>query len=304
MTLRDMFYLTTVAEEKSITKASAKLFIAQSALSQCVQRVEKELGAELFVRTPAGVRPTAEGNCFLKFASNTLLEQRNMLKQLQDIRNNGSGEVRVGLTGTQATYVLPHFLPQFKKQYPNIDVILVEESSTVIEEKLVSGEIDIGIIHFPVLQPSLNYFVLSHDDMVIIPRSCSPFQKYIYQEKEDPGPCLDIHFLKEEPLILPPPGQRSRMICDQIFAKADIQPVIKQTPHYLVTIDALAQVDYATAIMPRKQISETLRRRGYYYFDQKIRVPYSFCVATLDGQYISDAARKMLDLLHAIKDTF
>lgn len=71
---------------------------------------------------------------------------RNMLKQLQDIRNNGSGEVRVGLTGTQATYVLPHFLPQFKKQYPNIDVILVEDSSTVIEEKLVSGEIDIGIL--------------------------------------------------------------------------------------------------------------------------------------------------------------
>lgn len=304
MTLRDMLYLTVVAEERNITKASTKLYIAQSALSQCVHRVEKELGVELFVRTSTGVQPTAEGNCFLKFASNTLREQRNMLKQLQDIKNNGGGEVRVGLTGTQATYVLPHFLPRFKLMHPNIDVILVEDSSTVIEEKLVSGEIDIGIIHFPVLQPSLNYFVLSHDDMVIIPRSCSRFQKYIYYVDDDSRPYLDVHFLEKEPLILPPPDQRSRMICDQIFAKADILPVIKQTPHYLVTLDALAQVDYGTTIMPSKQISEALRRRGFYYFDKSISVPYSFCVATLEGQYTSNATQKMLDLLHTIKDTF
>ena len=60
MTIRDMLYLTTIGEEKSITKAANKLFVAQPALSQCLQKIEKELGTEIFVRTSSGVRPTVD----------------------------------------------------------------------------------------------------------------------------------------------------------------------------------------------------------------------------------------------------
>ena len=304
MTVRDMLYLTTVEDEKSITKAAAKLFVAQPALSQCVQRVEKELGVELFVRTISGVQPTAEGLCFLAFARQTLLAHRNMQRQLEDIRNAEGGEVLLGLTGTQATYVLPYFLPQFKRLHPNIEIILVEDNSSLVEEKLAAGELDIGIVHLPVVHTDLDYFELSRDDMVVIPRSCSRFQKYIYYQEGDGRPYLDVQFLREEPLVLTPPSQRSRMICEQIFAKADIIPNIKQTARNLITLDALAQVDYASTIIPSKQVSETLRRRGIYYLDSAVSVPYSFCVATLKGRYISKASQKMLSMLQDLKGTF
>jgi DNA-binding transcriptional LysR family regulator len=54
MTLRDMTYMTVIAEEKSITRAAAKLYLAQPALSQCVQKVEKELGSPVFIRGTGG----------------------------------------------------------------------------------------------------------------------------------------------------------------------------------------------------------------------------------------------------------
>lgn len=304
MTIRDIFYLMTIGDEKSITKAANKLFVAQPALSQCLQKVEKELGAEIFVRTSSGVRPTAEGQRFLVFAAHTLSEYRGMQKEIKDIKSEGRGTVTVGLTGTQATYVLPYFLPQFHKKYPNIEVILKEDTSGMIEEKLSTGKVDIGIVHEPILNPNLDYFELSRDEMVVIPRSCSRFQPYIYYLEDDNRPYLKTAFFEHEPLVLTPSNQRSRMVCEQIFQKAGITPEVKQVSKNLIALDALAQVDYATTIIPSKQVSDALRRRGWYYFDPQYSVPYTFCVSTLKNAYISVAARKLLDLLQELQGTF
>ncbi len=69
MTLKDMHYISLIAEEKSITKAAARLFVAQPALSQCVQKVERELGIPVFIRTASGVTLTAEGQRFLSLCT-------------------------------------------------------------------------------------------------------------------------------------------------------------------------------------------------------------------------------------------
>lgn len=304
MTLRDMTYIITIAEEKSITKAAAKLFVAQPALSQCVQKVEKELGAPVFVRTSSGVTPTAEGQCYLDFARRTLEEQKNFEKRMLDLKNADRGEIHLGFTGTQATYVLPYFLPKFKERYPAIDIVLVEATSDEIEQKLVKGEIDIGILHPPIIHKSLNFFELSRDELVIVPRSNSRFQPFIYYRDGETQPYLDMEFLRNEPLVLTRSWQRSRMVSEQIFQKAGINPVIKQISRNLSTLDALAQVDYATAMIPSKQVSAELARRGYYKIDPMYSVPYLFCVATLKNTYLSLATRKLLEVLEEIKGTF
>lgn len=304
MTLRDMSYIMTIAEERSITKAAAKLFVAQPALSQCVQKVEKELGAPVFVRGSGGVTLTAEGQCFIEFARNTLQEQKDFEKKMTDLKNAERGEIHLGFTGTQATYVLPYFLPQFKEKYPSIDIILVEATSDEIENKLSKGEIDVGILHPPFIHQNLDYFEISRDEMVIVPRSTSRFQPFIYFLDGDKSPYLDMEFLRNEPLVLTRSWQRSRMVCEQIFQKAGLSPVIKQLSRNISTLDALAQVDYATTIIPSKQVSEELGRRGYYKIDPMYSVPYSFCVATLKDTYISMASRKLLEVLDEIKGTF
>lgn len=304
MTLRDMSYIMTIAEEKSITKAAARLFVAQPALSQCVQKVEKELGAPVFVRGSSGVTLTAEGQCFIAFAKSTLQEQHNFEKRMKDLKNAERGEIHLGFTGTQATYVLPYFLPQFKERYPSIDIILVEATSDEIENKLSKGEIDVGILHPPLIHQNLDYFELSRDEMVIIPRSGSRFQPFIYYRDGENTPYLDMEFLRNEPLVLTRSWQRSRMVCEQIFQKAGLVPVIKQQSRNISTLDALSQVDYATTIIPAKQVSAQLSRRGYYKIDPLYSVPYSFCVATWKDTYLSMASRKLLEVLEEIKGTF
>ena len=303
MTLRDMMYMTVIAEEKSITKASAKLYVAQPALSQCVQKVEKELGNAVFVRNSNGVVLTAEGECFIEFAKKTLREQKKFEKKIIDLKNADSGKVHLGFTGTQATYVLPNVLPPFKERYPAIEIVLVEAASDEIEDKLVRDEIEVGILH-PPIHGELDAFEISRDDLVIVPRSNSRFQPYIYYREDDTEPYLNIDFLRDEPLVLTNPNQRSRMICEQIFKKANLKPHIRQVTKSINTVDALAQVNYATALIPSKQVSEKLKRRGCYKIDPEYNVPYSFYAATRKDAYLSTAARKLLEFLDEIKETF
>lgn len=85
MTLRDMLYMTVIAGEKSITKAASRLYVVQPALSQCVQKVEKELGSPIFVRGTSGVTLTAEGRCFIEFAEKTLKEQKSLALRLLEL---------------------------------------------------------------------------------------------------------------------------------------------------------------------------------------------------------------------------
>lgn len=296
-------YMTVIAEEKSITKASAKLYVAQPALSQCVQKVEKELGNAVFVRNSNGVVLTAEGECFIEFAKKTLREQKKFEKKIIDLKNADSGKVHLGFTGTQATYVLPYVLPPFKERYPAIEIVLVEAASDEIEDKLVRDEIEVGILH-PPIHGELDAFEISRDDLVIVPRSNSRFQPYIYYREDDTEPYLNIDFLRDEPLVLTNPNQRSRMICEQIFKKANLKPHIRQVTKSINTVDALAQVNYATALIPSKQVSEKLKRRGCYKIDPEYNVPYSFYAATRKDAYLSTAARKLLEFLDEIKETF
>lgn len=302
MTLRDMEYFVAIQEEKSITKAAAKLYIAQPALSQCVQKVEKELGFTVFHRTTTGVKPTVEGEIFIQFIRKTLAEQESFRKQIEDLDASGNGTVSLGFSGAQAAFVLPKFLSFFQQTYPSIEIQLVEGTSDAIEFGIENGKIDAGILHAPILSKNLDYFELSRDRMVIIPQSHSSFASFV--RHTDNGDYLNINFLKSEPIILTEPWQRSRMICDQIFEKANITPVVKQTAKNIATLNALALVDYATVVLPEKQLSADLENRSYY-FEDTYNVPYSFMVCIPPkNAYISKPCQKLLNMLYSIRYTF
>ncbi|MGN0839051.1 MAG: LysR substrate-binding domain-containing protein [Pyramidobacter sp.] len=304
MNLRDMKYILVIAEEKSITKAASKLYIAQPALSQCVQKVEKELAVPIFIRSTTGVKLTKGGEFFVSFAKRVLFEEKQLNKKIGDYKNSENGEVKIGFTGTQATYLLPYFLPKFQERYPLINVSFIEAKSQEVENMLVDAELEIGILHPPVSSVELETFELSTDELVIVPRRYSHFQQYIYYKNNEDDPYLDIHFLRNEPLLLPHPSLRSRMICDQIFKKAQITPHIRQVCSNINTAEALVQIDYGTAILPLKQLSFNLQQRGYYKIDTQFSVPYTFDVAVLKGSYISRAAQKLLNILHEVAGTF
>lgn len=224
MTLKDLDYFVAIAQQGSITRAAAQLFVAQPALSQCVQKLEKETGIELLVRNNTGVALTSEGRCFLEFAQRVLHEKAQLGKRIQDVENAENGEIRLGFTGTQATYVLPYILPDFQAKHPGVSITLIEATSDQIEQKLTRHEVDIGILHLPVVREELDYFEFSKDDMVVIPRRTSAYRDFIFQKEGEGLPYIHANFFREEPLILTLPGQRSRMSATRSLPMPELFP--------------------------------------------------------------------------------
>lgn len=303
MTIKDLEYFIALTKEKSISKAAARLYIAQPALSQCLQKLENELGYELFVRTRSGIQITVAGECFLRFANKVLQEKQNLTKQIHDATNSGTGEVTLGFTSTHAPYVLPNLLPAFQERFHGINISLVEATTVELVQMLISRKVDLALLHLPLPFPELNITELFKDEMVLIPRSTSSYQKYVYHRKNDPKAYIRPKFFAEEPMMLTSEGMRSRYVLDQIFTNMGVAPIILQTSRRITTLDALARVDYCSTIIPERQVSPEIRKqRIVCYFDPSVSVPYTSAVATLKDSYLSFPTQMLYNHLVEEKD--
>ena len=88
-------YFISVAEEMNITKAAERHFISQQSLSNQIIKLEKELGIQLFERSPS-LSLTYAGTRFLRAANKIIDEKRQILREIDDINNNCRGEIKVG----------------------------------------------------------------------------------------------------------------------------------------------------------------------------------------------------------------
>ena len=132
MEFRELNYLITIAEERSISKAAEKLFMAQSSLSQSLQSMEAELGGKLFIRTSTGVRPTQAGEIMLERARKMLVDYRQVRDIIQDMEELKAGQVEFGISTFRGSYLLPGALRSFKRLYPQIHVEITEANSMAL----------------------------------------------------------------------------------------------------------------------------------------------------------------------------
>ena len=140
MTDKELLYVKTIIEESSITKAAAKLYIAQPSLSQAVQKIEASLGVHLFERTSRGLQPTRDGMKYYEVASHILRIYHELLEEIGDGRNPQE-QLVLGTTTLLSNLLLGDVCPVFWKEYPGVKVHFWEESRNGILQKLNNGEI-------------------------------------------------------------------------------------------------------------------------------------------------------------------
>lgn len=168
MNLRDLSYIIAISEEKSISKAAERLFMAQSSLSQSLSTIERELDTKLFVRTSTGVRPTEAGRLMVSYAHHNLSDFHKLKDEIQDIDELKGGSVIMGISTFRGTFLMPEVLKEFRRAYPDIHVVIVEENSMILEQMLRAGTIDLAIIILPAQIAGPDVQVLMHDEICII----------------------------------------------------------------------------------------------------------------------------------------
>lgn len=146
MELRELELLLLLAEEKNISKAAARAFISQPALTQRLQALEKAWGTTLFLRSNKGLTLTPEGEKVIAFAQETTGRQQQVIEELQGLTAEIHGTLHLAVGTILAQYWLPGRLSEFVKRYPLVHVDLQTGWSSHMMRKMYDDESHVAIV--------------------------------------------------------------------------------------------------------------------------------------------------------------
>lgn len=149
MTLTELRYIVTLAQEQHFGKAAARCFVSQPTLSVGVKKLEAELGISIFERTKSSVRITPLGEKIVSQAQK-VLEEADRVRDISTAGKNQLGTtLRVGAIYTIGPYLFPHLVPELRRQVPTMPLYIEENFTAVLRQKLRKGELDAIIIALP-----------------------------------------------------------------------------------------------------------------------------------------------------------
>ncbi len=138
-----MHYVYAVYQEKSFTKAAARLYISQPSLSGAVKKIEEQLGFAIFDRSTVPLRVTDLGKEYIRSIEIIMDVENGFRNFINDVNDVKKGSFSIGGTNLFISYVLPSLLSTFMQKYPLIDVNIMEASSNELAEHLNNGDIDL-----------------------------------------------------------------------------------------------------------------------------------------------------------------
>ncbi len=257
--LRQLRYFVAVAEEMHFGRAARRLHMTQPPLSQAIQALEAQLGAELFSRTRRSVALTAAGRALLPEAQRLLHQTETLPLLAQRAAAGESGSLSISFVSMADYSVLPQVLREFRTAYPSVQIQLQEATTDLQFDMLGAGEIDLGILVLPLpdkLKAELDYLpVLSEPLVLAMPEGLVGKR----------GTAVALEQVAEQALIIFP-RRLAPAFHDQIlgcFRSAGLTPRIGQEAIQMQTIIGLVSAGMGIALVP--QSVSNLQRPGVEY---------------------------------------
>lgn len=193
MTITQLQYVLAVAEHRNFTLAAEKSFVTQPTLSMQIQKVEEELGIQIFDRSKKPIQLTEIGQKIVSQAKNIVNEADRIRDIVDQQKGFIGGEFRLGIIPTIMPTLLPMFLTNFIKKYPKVQLIIEELNTREIITRLKNGHLDAAIAATPLAEEKIKEIVLYYE----------PFVAYLPQGHEHFAKMeLDVEDLNADEILL------------------------------------------------------------------------------------------------------
>lgn len=219
--MKQALYFKTIAQYGTITAAAKQLFISQPSLSQTLKQIEEEVGTPLFDRSTSPFHLTYAGERYLQ-AVEAMLEIDTRLKsEIDAIRHQNGGRLRLGISVTRAQQVLPDVIPIFSKEYPNVSLELTETASANLEGLLQKGKIDLALAATEPTETNITYELLEKESIGILAgRGANILERF------PSGTPITLKEVAGETFVSLDNSHSSRIIQDKLFQRYDFHPRI------------------------------------------------------------------------------
>ena len=177
MTLTELRYIVAVARERHFGRAAETCFVSQPTLSVAVKKLEAELGVQLFERGPGELTITPTGNRVIEQAQRTLEEADKVKSIAKSTADPLDGPIKLGVIFTIGPYLLPQLIPILRRRAPKMPLILEENYTAVLSERLKRGDIDAAVVALPFNEPGITVTPLYDEDFVVALAKTHPWAK-------------------------------------------------------------------------------------------------------------------------------
>jgi len=167
MNLRDLRYLIALADHRHFGRAAEASHVSQPTLSTQIRKLEGELGIALVERAPRKVMLTDAGTEIAQRARRVLAEVEQMREIARQALDPEAGTLRLGLFPTLGPYLLPHVVAPLRARFPRLELLLVEEKTELLLQRLREGRIDGALLALPVDAEGLEHRLLFDEPFVL-----------------------------------------------------------------------------------------------------------------------------------------
>lgn len=319
MDFRELTYISTVADCRSVTAAAKKLYISQPSLSYIISKVEADVGVKLFDRRTNPLSLTYAGKKYVETAQEILRLRDNLRRELADIGAGETGEISIGMPTERAGYMLPRVAGKFHESFPRVQLHLMESKSGDIVDSLVNDRITFAVLpggtegipggltaEFIYREPLI---AVAGDGIVTEEMLCREDEQGELLCQEDAQgelpaghlPAIDLRKVRDLPYIILRKGQFNRRQTDLILAEADVNPRVIMEVSSCMSAVQLAKSGLGYTIVPERAV---LALGGYEQFHcYRIKSRYSVWDVNAfykNDSYLDKADRYFIDLMKEV----
>jgi len=237
--LRQLAALMAVADHGTFSAAAKSLFTVQSNVSAHIARLETELGMVLIDR---------QRGCLTEAGREVVARARTIHHELEAIRadvtaltEEVSGDVRLGVIGTTARWLVPSILQILQDRHPRVRAVVVEASTTSLLPQLVTGHLDLAVVNLPVDDPDVVADELFDEDLLLVAPTDHPLAT---------RGSVTLTELADYPLLLGAPGTVLRNDLDAEVARAGVRLRAQAEIDGVRLMASLAFEGFGAAILP------------------------------------------------------
>lgn len=287
-----------VAEDGTFSAAAKHLYISQPSLSQCIKKVETELGVRLFDRSQTPLALTTAGEIYVRQAKEILRIRQALVQEVADLSELRTGSLTIGSSRTRSACFLIDPLVAFHRQYPGIQLAIKEAPVRTLEEYAAAGTVDFALLYDSSLRADFDSVELCRErTMLALPKS-HPLARAYAEDDVQGFPRISFAAMDGEPFIRLQPRRQMAEVYDKLCKDSGAEPHVIFEANSIIEASELCAAGLGATLVTDMLVQSWRWKEQAFFFELEEEVEERHLMAVYSRQrQLSLAAQRFIDFL-------
>lgn len=287
-----------VAEDGTFSAAAKHLYISQPSLSQCIKKVETELGVRLFDRSQTPLALTMAGEIYVRQAKEILRIRQALVQEVADLSELRTGSLTIGSSRTRSACFLIDPLVAFHRQYPGIQLAIKEAPVRTLEEYAAAGTVDFALLYDSSLRADFDSVELCRErTMLALPKS-HPLARAYAEDDVQGFPRISFAAMDGEPFIRLQPRRQMAEVYDKLCKDSGAEPHVIFEANSIIEASELCAAGLGATLVTDMLVQSWRWKEQAFFFELEEEVEERHLMAVYSRQrQLSLAAQRFIDFL-------